>query len=241
MKFRILIILLSVLFLTVSCTKEVKEVKKTKPYSDEIFQYSTSAGFAAKKWDGSITYAQVQNLGDFGLGTFNGLDGEMILLEGKFHKIRLNGEAEEVKRDEKTPFVTVKFFKADQNFELDKELSMEEMNDWIFSRLENPEAMAAVKIEARFKYIKTRSIEKQAKPYPEIEEVIRNQQITERENSEGTLAGFWMPETFDKVNFTGFHFHYLTKDKSSGGHVLDFIFDKGKVYIDNSNQLKIQL
>ncbi len=38
---------------------------------------------------------------------------------------------------------------------------------------------------------------------------------------EGTLVGFWAPAYAQAVNVPGYHFHFLSEDRTFGGHVLD--------------------
>lgn len=50
----------------------------------EIFQLSTINALLEGVFDGNMSYGQLKQHGDFGIGTFNGLDGEMIAFDAAF-------------------------------------------------------------------------------------------------------------------------------------------------------------
>ena len=63
-----------------------------------------------------MSVSELLKLGDFGLGTLDHLDGEMIVLDGKVYQIRGDGAVLDVGFDRSTPFGVVKRFKADGEF-----------------------------------------------------------------------------------------------------------------------------
>jgi acetolactate decarboxylase len=77
-------------------------------------------------------------------------------------------------------------------------------------------------VSGLFKYIKTRSVPQQEKPYKPLSEVTKTQPIFERGNIFGTLVGFRLPQFTDGVSVPGYHMHFISADKSFGGHVLEF-------------------
>jgi hypothetical protein len=54
----------------------------------EIYQSSTLTARLDAVYDGGLTYAELEEHGDFGLGTFNALDGEMVHRRRVFHSMR---------------------------------------------------------------------------------------------------------------------------------------------------------
>ena len=78
----------------------------------EVFQNSTINALLEGVYDGSMTYGELRRHGDFGLGTFNALDGEMIAFDGEFYQIKSDGIAYPVADDQRTPFATVLFFRT---------------------------------------------------------------------------------------------------------------------------------
>src|SRR3712207_8423939 len=53
-----------------------------------LFQTSTIEALLDGNYEGDVTFAELEDRGDFGLGTFDALDGEMIALDGDFYQVR---------------------------------------------------------------------------------------------------------------------------------------------------------
>jgi acetolactate decarboxylase len=235
-----ILILIVITILLISCIEDKNESSIPVLAKDEVFQYSIWNAFAEKEYEGNLSFKKIGTYGDFGLGTFNSLDGEMIALDGIFYKATANGDITIVEINEQTPFVTLKFFKADDSFKIKSQLEMSGIFDSLKDKINN-DHFTAIKIEGRFKYLKTRSVKKQNKPYPDVTEVIKNQIISEFKDIDGTLVGFYYPEKFEEINFTGLHFHFISKNKKKGGHLLDFVISEGVVKIDFTDELFIKL
>ncbi|MFC2084489.1 acetolactate decarboxylase [Bacteroidota bacterium] len=189
--------------------------------SDFLFQYSTKNRFMNKEYIGEVTYDELKSYGDFGLGTFNEINGEMICLDGVFYRIDASGRVENANLNEKSPYAVLKFFKTDQKTKFNGYKSLESIKSEISNFISDTSRPIAIKIFGKFRYVKTRSVHKQKPPYQSLDQIVKNQVISEYHNSTGTLVGFWFPEYFEGVNFSQFHFHFITKDKSGGGHLLD--------------------
>src|ERR1700739_3960057 len=78
-----------------------------------VFQTSTVDALMEGASTGDMTMSELKTHGDFGLGPFDGLDGEMIELDGKVFQVRADGHAHPVADSARTPFATVSFFKPD--------------------------------------------------------------------------------------------------------------------------------
>jgi alpha-acetolactate decarboxylase len=64
---------------------------------------------------------------------------------------------------------------------------------------------------------------------PTLAEVTKHQSEFQFVEVKGTLFGFYTPTFAQTINVPGFHFHFITEDKTSGGHVLNVRFDSAKV------------
>lgn len=206
--------------------------------TDLLYQTARIDELLAGRYDGKAKLGAVKKFGDFGLGTFNRLDGEMLLLDGVFYQIKDDGKAytlsSAVTEATKTPFATVTFFEAEHTASTDQPLGLDQLYQLLDSILPNKETFYAVKIEGGFKSIKARTPLQQKKPYPPIQEVERTQKIFEFKEVKGTLVGFRCPESVKGINFPGYHFHFLSEDKQSGGHLLDITTDVINVLIDET-------
>ena len=208
---------------------------------DTIFQTSIITALLEGIYDGDVTYRDLRKHGDFGLGTFNGLDGEMIEMEGKFYQIKADGVAYPVDDSMKTPFAVVTFFEPDKDVLLDKAMDCKQLEQYIGNLLPTKNIFYAIKIEGLFKYIKARSVPKQNKPYPRLIEVVKNQPTFEFHDVKGTMAGFWFPDYMKEINVSSYHFHFITDDKKAGGHLLECQLQNVRIEIDYTSELHISL
>jgi acetolactate decarboxylase len=206
----------------------------------EVFQNSTINALLEGVYDGSMTCGELRRHGDFGLGTFNALDGEMIAVDGDFRQIKADGVAYPVSDDQRTPFATVLFFQPTLRRPLTCPLDYEQFQAVVDGLMEGPNLFYAVRLVGRFKSVTTRSVPRQEKPYPPLAEVAKTQPVFHLHEASGTLAGFRFPDFARGLNVPGFHFHFLTDDKRAGGHVLDLVLTRGELAIDASARFHLE-
>jgi acetolactate decarboxylase len=185
-----------------------------------VFQTSTVNALMEGASTGDMTMGELKTHGDFGLGTFDGLDGEMIELDGKVFQVRADGHAHPVEDSARTPFATVSFFKADESARLDRPCDQSAMLAAVAAMLPSENMFHAVRIEGRFDYVKTRAVAKQDKSVG-LEAAAREEPIFEFHDVEGTIVGFFTPDYLRGVNVPGYHLHFITADRAAGGHMLD--------------------
>lgn len=224
-------------FITFQSCDNINNSKKLS--NDSIFQYSTKQAFLNRIYEGNITYKELKEKGDFGLGTFNSIDGEMVALDGKFYQVKPT-QILTANDSMKSPFAVLKFFKTDQTINLSKELGIAELKNLIKSNFADTSKPIAIKISGNFKYVKARTVEKQIKPYPSLGEIVAKQTEFEFTNIKGTALGYWFPPYFDSVNFPGFHFHFISEDKNKGGHILDAEILDCKIELDYTDKLILE-
>lgn len=200
--------------------------------NDILFQTSTINALLEGVYDGDINYKTLKQHGNFGIGTFEALDGEMIAFDGKFYQIKADGTANPASDSMKTPFAVVTSFEPDKSIVLENVANYKQLSQIIDSNLPTKNIFYAIRMDGKFKYIKTRSVPKQNKPYQRLVEIVKNQPTFEFRDVEGTIVGFWCPSYAEGVNVPGYHFHFLTKDKKSGGHLLECQMENMKAEID---------
>ncbi len=179
--------------------------------------------------------------GDTGLGTFNTLDGEMVLIDGKVYRIDSHGKAEETTRATRTPFAISAFFKTDSILKIDKAESLDELNKKVSAALESENIFYVIRIDGMFSNIRTRSVPAQSKPYPPLIEVVKNQSLFKFNKTKGTMIGIKSPAYTKGIGVAGFHWHFITDDRKAGGHVLDCSFDNLPAKIGPYTNLYLQL
>ena len=208
---------------------------------DDLTQISTIDALMSGVYDGDTTIGSLKDKGDFGLGTFNNLDGEMVLLDGRFYRVTASGSVEEPGPDTGTPFAAVTFFDADRTIPLDKGIDFRQFTAKTDRLLPTPNIFYAVKITGTFETVKARSVARQTSPYRPLEEVVKSQALFDFANVEGTIVGFRCPPFVKGVNVPGYHLHFLTADRKAGGHVLDFRVLKATLEIDYTNRFILVL
>ncbi len=213
----------------------------SSPKSDGLYQILPYNTFAAGAFDGNTTFSELAAHGDFGIGTLNGLNGEMFALDGKFYQIPVDGAPREIAALEKTPYATVTFFDVEQSFQVTGVPSYSQLTSIINSSLPDYDLIYAIRIHGSFDLAKTRSVPIQSQPYPTVFEAVANQTVFNLEKVDGTLVGFFFPESMSGVDFAGYHLHFLTDDHSAGGHLLDCVVADAVVEIDVINSYNLIL
>jgi len=206
-----------------------------------LFQTSTIDALLEGSYEGDVSFAELAARGDFGLGTLDALDGEMICLDGSFYQIKSDGRAYGVDRNAKTPFAVVTVFEPDLSQTLSMPMDFEALCDYVEEVIGGGAVCCAVRVDGRFEYIKTRSVPRQHKPYPPLVEVVENQPTFELHDVSGSLIGFRFPDYAQGLNVSGYHFHFITVDRSAGGHVLGCKLTRGDLYIDREGDLQLEL
>jgi acetolactate decarboxylase len=208
---------------------------------DLIYQVSTLPALSSGVFDGDVTIADLTRYGDFGLGTFNGVDGEMIVLNGNVYQVKADGVARIAEASTQTPFALVTPFKADITAAIDTSMTCKELENLLDTLLPSKNTFYALKVEGRFQSLVVRSEARQQPPYPTLSEVLADQIVFDLGQTSGTMVGFWFPEYAEGVNLPGYHFHVVSADRNRGGHVLDCRVQQADISIDISDQLTVDL
>lgn len=199
---------------------------------DSLFQVSTLSALLAGLYDGVIDFGSLSTYGDFGIGTFDRLNGEMIGFDGSFYQIDSHGTAHRVSGAQKTPFACVTFFEPDFSASLPHGADYAGLSVFLTSFLPTGNLFYAIRLDGTFSYVKTRSVPAQEKPYRPLVDIVAEQPTFEFHHVEGTLIGFRCPDFVAGINVPGDHLHFLTSDRISGGHVLDVVIDEATLTVD---------
>lgn len=207
-----------------------------------ITQVATIDSLLAGVYDGEMTLEELGRYGNFGIGTFDRLDGEMVLLDGVFYQVKGTGQIVRPKLDTTTPFASVFAFPEDADrLNIDEPLDHEALCKRIDTMAPNMNVPVAVRLDGRFSNVKTRSVPAQEKPYKPLVEVTKNQPEFELGTLEGTVVGFRLPPYVRGVNVPGYHLHFLCTEQTRGGHLLQMRMDSGFIAIAPAHRLQIVL
>lgn len=205
-----------------------------------LYQISTIDALMQGVFDGNIKLSELAKKGDFGIGTFNALDGELILEDGLYYQVRADGKVYRPSGETLTPFASVVNFSPEDSMEV-RNLDFQKLKYLADSLMGSLNYFYAVRLEGEFDSIHTRSVPAQQKPYPELVVVTRNQPEFHISKTHGKLTGFFCPEFVKGINITGYHLHFLSDDKTSGGHLLDFHLKSGMLKLDRISKFEMQL
>ena len=208
---------------------------------ETLYQVSTYNSLAGGHYAGFKTVAQLKQHGDLGSGTFDGLDGEMVFINGQAYQVKDTGKVNLMPDSALVPFAFVTHFEADIVQDLGAVSSVDDLKKALEKLLPHKDAFYAVRLSGTFNKIQVRSVPKQTQPYPELKEAIKNQVIFDYQNIKGTLVGLWSPDYVGGVNVPGPHLHFISEDLTLGGHLLDLNLASGQLSLDETRSLDLVL
>lgn len=185
-----------------------------------IFQVSTSGALVQGVFQGCTRVSDLKSHGDFGLGTFDNLDGEMVMLDGRCFQAGADGITREAEDEWTTPFATVTRFEPDQTQEIPFVGNIGELEQRLNSERPSENIFAGVRLEGFFEKIDLRAACK-AHFGEDLVAATAHQSEFTFENIEGTLVGFWSPEYAKTLIVPGYHLHFISKDLTKGGHLMN--------------------
>ncbi len=206
-----------------------------------LFQVSTLGALSRGLYDGDLNIGAVVERGDFGLGTLDHLDGEMIILDGVAYQVPIDGKPRVVDPSVTTPFAAVTSLAPDEVFTLDGASDYADLQNQLDGHLSTLNVPVAIKISGRLPMLSVRSVPRQEPPYPPLADVVANQTVFDLEDVKGTLVGFRTPTYLSDLNAAGHHFHFLSDDRSAGGHVLDGRFGEVLVELQYMRDFEMRL
>jgi acetolactate decarboxylase len=205
-----------------------------------LFQVSTPAALVKGVYDGVVTAGELKQHGDFGLGTFDGLDGEMVALDGHFYRVRGSGEVTEVGDDARLPFAVVTTFHSQRETILESVESFGALTAQLDTMRRTENLFCAVRVDGQFTRIQCRAVCK-ASPSESLVAATSHQTEFTLTNIVGTLVGFWAPSYSRSINIAGWHLHFMTVDHTGGGHLLDCEGTRLRIQIQDLDDMRIAM
>ena len=210
--------------------------------SHVLFQASTIGALLEGAYDGDLSFDELAEHGDLGLGTLNGLDGEMIGLDGSFYRANVDGMVGGVDGAERTPFAVVTRFEPAIDVEIEGPLEHEGLLARLDELIPAGTASCAIRIDGNFELVRARSVPRQSPPYRPLTEVVAEQHVFELAGVAGTMLGFRFPDYVEGIEVSGYHLHFISEDRCRGGHVLGSRCGETlRVRLDPSSDLHVEL
>jgi acetolactate decarboxylase len=206
-----------------------------------LFQASTVGALLEGAYDGDLSFAELAAHGDLGLGTLNGLDGEMIAIDGSFYRADIDGRVHPIAAAAKTPFAVVTRFEPTIDARIEEPLSHAQLLERLDELVPADASSCAIRLDGCFGLVRARSVPAQAPPYRPLTEVVAEQHVFELHDVAGTMLGFRFPAYAEGIEIAGYHLHFISDDRSVGGHVLDSRSAGLRLRIDPSDDLHVEL
>jgi acetolactate decarboxylase len=184
-----------------------------------LFQVSTSGALVEGVFDGVVSVATLRQHGNFGLGTYVDLDGEMIVLDGEFYQIRSDGSVRLADDGQLAPFAMVTHFTPDRTVTMTPFATMTEMCAQLDRMRTSDNLFYAARLRGTFRHVHNRAACK-AGPHETLVQATAHQGEFQADAVTGTMAGFWTPAYVKGIGIPGWHLHFLSDDRRFGGHVL---------------------
>jgi acetolactate decarboxylase len=184
-----------------------------------IFQVSTSGAIVRGLYRGCVSVADLRRHGDVGIGTFEDLDGELVMLDGDCYQARSDGTVSVARDDALTPFATVVSFVADTTAELTGIGSYDDLTASLDDLRDSANAIVAFRLRGTFATLTVRAACR-AEPGEDLVHATAHQSEFELTHAPATVVGFWSPEYAKAISIAGYHLHAVTDDRRHGGHVL---------------------
>lgn len=207
----------------------------------EVFQISTVAALVGGAFDGDLSFAELARHGDLGLGTLNGLDGEMIAVDGRFLRADVEGRVSEIDPATLTPFAVVTRFEPTVAFDVDGPLDHHAFVKEVNRHAPPGSPACAIRADGEFELVHARSVPRQDQPYGTLADAAAQQHEFDFHDVEGTLVGFRFPDYAEGIELPGFHLHFVDAARQRGGHVLSCRPRRLHVQIDHASNLHMEL
>jgi acetolactate decarboxylase len=183
-----------------------------------MYQISTSTALVEGVYAGSVPSSTLLENGDFGLGTFEGLDGEMVILDGEIYQV--TGSVRRRSDDFLVPFAAVTHFREDAVFQVERGACLKDIELACDPHRISENLFYAIRLDGVFETVHARAVH----PVPQgsrLLDAAKTELEFDFHNVEGTLVCFWSPRYASSFSVPGYHFHFISKDRTKGGHVLD--------------------
>lgn len=213
--------------------------EETSEDRDTLYQVSLLQGLLQGDYNGSISIGELKACGDTGIGTFDRLNGELIMVDGVVYRAAGDGTVEVPSDDETIPFSNVTFMDADEEVSINNVASFDDLMEILNRKVAElgGNRFYMIRIDGVFNTVYTRSEYAQDKPYEPLVVVLETDQtFFDMENVSGTVVGLYCPAYMSELNNAGWHLHFISDDRTSGGHVLDLAIEEAVItwdYTDN--------
>jgi acetolactate decarboxylase len=231
----------AILFVGCAQPARVEAPAATMANDDSLVQFSLLAALAADDYNGTVPLRDVLAVGDFGVGTFDRLDGEMIVLDGKIFQALADGTVRPADLHGTTPYATVTQFAADGRVEKLSCATLDDLDAQLDRKLPHRNLPYALRVHGLVTSLTVRSVRAQSPPFEPLVDVVKDQATWQHQKLRGTLVGIRCPHWMGTINVSGYHWHFLSDDRQVGGHLLACEFSDCTLEYDECTSVVIRL
>lgn len=205
-----------------------------------LYQSTPLAYLQAGNYNTTITVDQFKSLGNFGIGIFDRFDGEAVLLNGVTYQITGTGKVVIPSDQAKLLFGSCMLFDVEKRFAMRNVASYTDFQEALQKYFSTDLHIRALQVEGTFTSVRVGCLQQQNPPYQPFDEATRQVKEYTWRDVRGTLVGFWTPPAVPAaVMASGFHLHFISEDKTLGGHVVDFQADKLTIFFKQIMRLTV--
>ena len=212
---------------------------------NKMYQVSTLQALALGYSRAVVSAGELLQKGDTGLGTFENVDGEMIVMEGRCYRADQDGQVSVVDPKTGVPFAAVARLYGEHRFELNAMPNIDSVRAELTERIEGRfglNSMHVVRIDGEFEKVDARSESPYRSHHVTLKEILgKTQKAFVFENIRGSLVGVYFPDFMDGINMPGWHLHFLSEDLTKGGHVFDVSVREGTAMVDKICSMELDL
>ena len=212
---------------------------------ERVYQVSTLQALSLGYTRPVVNVRELLKHGSTGLGTFEGVNGEMILLDGECYQAKDDGTAVTASPEEGVPFASVAQTDDWDAYDIGSMESIGALKEWLTLRIEEGfglNSMHLARIDGVFRKVSARSESAYNAHHVELKEMLS---LTQKDfffdHIDGTLVCVYYPDYMDGINASGWHLHFISADRKKGGHVFDVDIERGSVKLSRLSQIEIQL
>ncbi|MBQ9227641.1 MAG: acetolactate decarboxylase [Eubacterium sp.] len=213
--------------------------------SNKIYQVSTLQALALGYTRPVVTVQELLAQGDTGLGTFENVDGEMILLDGVCYRAKPDGSVANSEGSAGVPFAVAGFVKDGRKFKIEEKQNIEAIKQELTLKVDEDFGLNSIhiaRIDGYFNTIQARAGAPYRSQHVTLKEILSKTQKDFRfEKLYGTLVCVYYPDYMDGINASGWHMHFLSEDRKLGGHVFDVSMRSGECLLQKMDRIEIQL
>ena len=201
---------------------------------------STSGSLVEGVYAQAVTCEKILEHGDFGLGTFTGLDGEMVVLDDAVYRVRGDGTVSKAEPGAGAPFAVVTRFSPSSDGPGGPFFSFQELKRICDGHRRSDNLFYAFRLDGSFSHVRTRAVS----PPPDggrLVDAAKSQKEFDFSNAKGTLVGIYSPAFSGAFSVPGYHFHFLSDDRLEGGHLLDVSADSLRLRVEELSAFHLAL